>query len=138
MNLVIDCNVFISVCLGSDTCRAAVEHAHVNHQVCCSLATLQELESTLLKQKFQKAWFQENALHLLAMHKRYGRVITPVALGFSMPDPKDEIYLATAMAGQADAIITGNLKHFPPLLCGPVRILSPRQYLTETRHDCSR
>jgi predicted nucleic acid-binding protein len=41
----------------------------------------------------------------------------------------DEIYVSTAIAAQADALITGNRRHFPAeLLCGTV-ILTPAEAL---------
>ncbi len=46
-----------------------------------------------------------------------------------LPDFGDEPYLAAAKAGNAEAIITGNLKDFPPDICCPIRILNPRGFL---------
>ncbi|WP_176631388.1 hypothetical protein [Desulfolutivibrio sulfoxidireducens] len=39
------------------------------------------------------------------------------------------IYLETALAGDAKAIITGNARHFPEPAYGFVRILTPRDFL---------
>ncbi|MBV8358777.1 MAG: hypothetical protein JO189_12695 [Deltaproteobacteria bacterium] len=39
-----------------------------------------------------------------------------------MPDPRDEKFLACAKAVGVDLIVTGNKRHFPPRLCGIIRI----------------
>lgn len=75
---------------------------------------------------------QEKSRNAIELLKLKGYLIEPFVCPFPTPDPKDEMYVATALTAQADAIITGNLKHFPPLLCHPIRIFSPRQFLTET------
>jgi predicted nucleic acid-binding protein len=42
----------------------------------------------------------------------------------TLPDPNDRHVLAAAIHSQADAIITFNLKHFPPATLAPYGILS--------------
>ncbi len=43
-------------------------------------------------------------------------------------DEDDNRFLELALAGRADFLVTGNLKHYPPSL-GPTRILNARQFL---------
>jgi predicted nucleic acid-binding protein len=57
------------------------------------------------------------------------RHVEPLVPMPTLPDPKDSVYLATALAAQASAIITGNTRDFPSVLCEPVRILTPRAFL---------
>jgi putative PIN family toxin of toxin-antitoxin system len=55
-------------------------------------------------------------------------------LRLSLPDPDDRIFVEVAVAGGADAIITGNARHFIPKrgeLTMPV--LSPRQLVDRLR-----
>jgi hypothetical protein len=47
----------------------------------------------------------------------------------SLPDPDDEIFLATAMATPDQILITGNASHFPADLCVPIRVFTPIQAL---------
>lgn len=44
---------------------------------------------------------------------------------FTLPDPKDQMFLDVALAGHADAIVTGNRKDFPD--ASGARILSPAE-----------
>ena len=40
--------------------------------------------------------------------------------------------LATAVAGRAEVLVTGNLRHFNEARYGPVEILSPHAFLDRT------
>jgi predicted nucleic acid-binding protein len=50
-----------------------------------------------------------------------------------LPDPKDQIYLDTAVTAHADVLITGNKRHFPDAVYQGVKIVSPREFLELTR-----
>jgi predicted nucleic acid-binding protein len=51
--------------------------------------------------------------------------------GLRLPDPNDRHVLAAAIVGHADAIITANLKDFPPPLIKPygIEVLHPDDFL---------
>ncbi|MBF0609823.1 MAG: putative toxin-antitoxin system toxin component, PIN family [Magnetococcales bacterium] len=135
MKLVIDCNILISASLGSKVCGLVFHYALSDHQVYYCQAILDEIRKSLGKGYLQTQEIQRKGNYLLDYLSIYGTLIEPQILNFTLPDQADSIYMGTAMSAQADAIITGNQKHFPPLLCGPVRILSPRQFLTEIHPD---
>jgi predicted nucleic acid-binding protein len=59
----------------------------------------------------------------------------PPGSSFGLSDPDDEIYLATALAGRADVLITGSIRHFPGVRYGPIAILRPADFLA--RHGPS-
>jgi hypothetical protein len=42
------------------------------------------------------------------------------------PDTDDTVFLEVALATGAGVVVTGNLKHFPPVCRGPISVLSPR------------
>jgi len=44
-----------------------------------------------------------------------------------LPDESDRPFLDVAVTGAADALITGNTKHFP--MAGEVPVLTPRAFL---------
>jgi putative PIN family toxin of toxin-antitoxin system len=53
-----------------------------------------------------------------------------------LPDPDDAPFLEAAIAAEADCLITGNAKHFPPRCRLGVRVLSPAQFLEFHRTRC--
>jgi putative PIN family toxin of toxin-antitoxin system len=52
-----------------------------------------------------------------------------------LPDPDDEPFLAVALAADARALVTGNLRHFPAHLRLGVRVLSPGSFVEEYREN---
>jgi len=56
----------------------------------------------------------------------------PVAgetLKMRLPDPEDEPFLAVALAGKAEVLITGNLKHYPGAACKGVKVMVPARFI---------
>ena len=56
---------------------------------------------------------------------------TPLAERLS--DTDDEPFLEAAIAGEADALVTGNVRHFPARLAQGIRIVSPATIVAEQR-----
>ena len=56
-----------------------------------------------------------------------GERIDPTRSTLDLPDESDRPFLDVAMTGGADALITGNTKHFPT--AGEVPVLTPRAFL---------
>ncbi len=52
-----------------------------------------------------------------------GELIAAKPIAVQSPDPDDQMFIEVAVGGLADAIVTGNAKHFPAD-CG-FRVLSP-------------
>jgi predicted nucleic acid-binding protein len=82
-------------------------------------------------------WRPAEAQAVSPHHARYHDLLEQVALivepaqhSFGLQDPDDEIYLATAFAGQAEALVTGNIRHFPTPRYGSIEILRPAEFLT--------
>lgn len=128
-NLVIDCNIFISAFIGSDTCFQALDKAFSSYRVCYSDETLKELLETLKRPKFRHIRKAERIKMTLQLLHSLGAFFTPEPRGIILPDPDDAIYLDLALAAHAEFIITGNKKHFPENLCKGIQILSPREFL---------
>jgi predicted nucleic acid-binding protein len=51
----------------------------------------------------------------------------------TLPDPDDRHVVATAVRGRADAIVTGNLRHYPPEILGPlnIEVIHPDDFLLD-------
>jgi len=56
-----------------------------------------------------------------------GEPVMAKAIAVQSPDPDDQMFIEVAAAGFADAIVTGNAKHFPTDCGAP--ILSPAEFL---------
>lgn len=128
-NIVIDCNVFISAFIGSETCFKALDKAFSNYKVCYSEATLQEILEVTKRPKFQKTIKTNRIETTLQLLYSLGGLFAPEPCKIKLPDPDDTIYLDLAMATKAEYIITGNKKHFPGKLCKGVEILSPGEFI---------
>jgi putative PIN family toxin of toxin-antitoxin system len=59
-------------------------------------------------------------------------VAAPIRL--TVPDPEDRVFVEVALAGSADAIVTGNTRHFLPRrgTLG-VPVVTPRQFVDRMR-----
>ena len=130
MRLVIDCNVLVAAARGSDTCRTYGALAIAAHEPVVSAPILAEYREVGTRPKHLAycAAFD-------AMIGRWKRVVIEVKLAqgsFGLPDSDDEVYLAMALAGQVEALVTGNHRHFPQDSSGGVAILSPRAFVDRT------
>ena len=52
-----------------------------------------------------------------------------------LPDAADEPFLEVALSGSADALVTGNARHFPAAAAGGVDVLSPAAFLVRVRRS---
>jgi putative PIN family toxin of toxin-antitoxin system len=127
LRLVIDCNVLVAAARGSSTCRLVVTRAIAGHEPVVSAPILSEYREVSLRPK-HFAYRSVFAVMLQAL-ETVAVEVDPALGYFGLPDPDDEVYLATALAGDAEALVTGNLRHFPQDSYGTVAILSPRAFV---------
>ena len=68
---------------------------------------------------------------ILAYLDQIALKVEPESFPLGLPDPDDEIFLAAAIASQADHLVTGNLKHFPPVHRRGVSVISPAEFVKQ-------
>ncbi len=71
----------------------------------------------------------------LTLVQAEGYPVTARPLPHSLPDRSDEPFLEVALASQASALVTGNVKHFPPARCLGMAVLSPREFHDSLRKE---
>ena len=126
MRVVIDTNVFVAAVVADGLCRDLVRMRLRPHAIVTSKPLLEELRRTL-RTKFKA---DPDHLPLVGALGKVAEIVTPVALAERVcRDKDDDVVLATAVAGRATIIVSGDddllvLKKFRG-----IRILSPRQFL---------
>lgn len=126
MRIVFDTNVVVAGIVADGLCREIIESHLPEHDAILSPALWQELLDKL-QSKFQ---LTPDELPILHLYQRHALWCEPVALDPpACRDPDDDWVLATAIAGQAEVIVTGD----DDLLClrsfQGIAILSPRQFI---------
>jgi putative PIN family toxin of toxin-antitoxin system len=125
-----DTSVLVSrACFPTSIPAQAFEHALLQSKLLVSAETLAELEDVLLRSKFEAYFRLQTRLSFIHYVRKEAALIESVAPISACRDPKDDKFLALALTGQADFILTGDQDL---LVLHPFRgvdILSPRQYL---------
>lgn len=129
MIIVLDTNVLVSGLLNPHGAPGQIVRlvAAGDILLCYDARILDEYRRVLRYEKFQF-----NAEHVDNLQEEIKASGTPVAsrpLGFSLPDQDDAKFLEAAIAGRAECLVTGNIRHYktPKSLCMP--ILSPSDML---------
>jgi len=127
LRLVLDCNVVIAAGLTRGTCAAVVETAVRDHEIIVSKGVMAEYRAVSRRPGFRRA--HEALETILDSIDEVACWVEPMSRTFSLVDPDDEIFLQTAVAGDAAVLLTGNKKHFPAASYEGVEILSPADFL---------
>jgi uncharacterized protein len=129
VRVVVDCNVIIAAARTDGTCRAVLLKIVRDHEVILSAPIVREYQSVGARPKHKP--YHRTMLAITDLLERVALLVEPrPEATFGLSDADDEIYLATALAGQADVLITGNIRHFPRPRYGPIAILTPADFLT--------
>jgi uncharacterized protein len=125
---VIDTNVLVSALISPSGNEAllllAVKQGLV--RPCFSAAALKEYSEVLARPKF--AFSLDEITALIDLLKRQGDLLHPAPLSGISPDPKDDKFLACALAAKSDFVVTGNKKDFPKKL-GATQVVSAGEFL---------
>ena len=133
MRVVLDTNVVVSGLLTPfGPCAALVRLAAGGAIILCHDARiLAEYREVLLRPKFQlDPLLVETFLHLVETE---GEPVAAAPLSVRLPDPDDEPFLEVALAARAEALVTGNARHFPREAARPVAVLSPTSAVEKLR-----
>lgn len=127
MRLVLDTNVLIAAMVADGLCRDLVRKRIHSHTLISSGVLMKELAETL-RRKFD---MDPDKLPLCQLYADRVDMVKPVRLADTpvCRDPSDDAVLATAVAGKADMIVTGDQDMLILKQYGGVSILAPRQFL---------
>ena len=134
MRVVLDTNVLVSALLtGGGTADMAVQ------LILQGAATLL-VDSRILAEYDEvtaRARFGFDEVERRAMLEVLELIAEPVVarpLRLTLPDPDDRVFVEVALAGRADVIVTGNVKHFIPRRGSlAVKVQSPREFVDAMR-----
>ena len=86
-----------------------------------------EYREVLLRPKFGFA--ASDADMLIDFLEAEGLRVTPAAINEPLVDKDDISFLEVALSGEADALITGNERHFKTKTGKRLKIMSPKEFL---------
>lgn len=126
MNLVLDTNVLVAALVARGVCGDLLEHCVRSHRVVSSLALLDELREVLARKFRQRDADVRAAVGLFT--ETFTLVTPPELDAPACRDPDDDVVLATAVAGQCSAVITGDQDLLVLDPFQQVRILAPSAF----------
>jgi putative PIN family toxin of toxin-antitoxin system len=138
IRVVIDTNVFLSYFLSSKgTVGKVISYVYQNGVILASNETLSELAAKLSVSRFATKYGTEGERIAFLDKIRQLVVFEEVtSIVRESPDPDDNIFLALAIDGRADYIISGDKKHL--LVLGSyhgIPIYSPAQFLESLKPE---
>lgn len=129
MRIVLDTNVLVSGLLSPRGSPAAVVDLVLTRDLCVLLDAriLEEYAGVLLRPELRLVQARVDVVLEFLRHAAVHVDAEPLSL--SVPDASDLPFLEVAVSGLADALVTGNLRHFPARFRHGVRVLGPTDFL---------
>lgn len=128
MRIALDTNVLVSGLLKGHSAAGMIIRLVAGGlvQVVYDARILTEYREVLARPKFG---FEESLIKaILIQIEEEGVLVTAAPLPERLPDPDDEPFLEVARAAGA-ILVTGNKRHFPPVARGPLRVMSPAEFV---------
>ncbi len=125
MRLVFDTNVLVSALLtpGGTSDRALRAAVAIGATFLYDERMLAEYRAVLSRPKFRVAIAPPLIERLVSGLIASGEKIAALRADLALPDPDDTPFLEVALTGRADALVTGNARHFQP--SHGVTVISP-------------
>jgi putative PIN family toxin of toxin-antitoxin system len=129
MKIVLDTNVLVSGLLNPYGSPSKIVRmvSSGDLALCYDVRLISEYQSVLSRPKFPFNQININAL--LDQIRACGIITAARPLSKQLPDPDDEPFLEVALAGKANCLVTGNLKHYPEKNKQDTLIVSPTEFL---------
>ena len=110
MRVVLDTNIFVSALITKGTPPDQLYQAWLRNDIdlVTSVAQIDEITDVLARPKLRRLVDPDEAAQMVsAIHLR-AIVVGDMQVPKRSPDPKDDVILATAVAGQAALLVTGD------------------------------
>jgi putative PIN family toxin of toxin-antitoxin system len=129
LRIVLDTNVLVSGLLNPDGNPGRVVDLFLAGEVTLLVddRILAEYRAVLPRPKF--GFDAPSVSDLLQLIEAEGVRVMAQPLGIALPDARDLPFLEVAVAGQAEAIVTGNAHHFKHFERSSVRIETPAEFV---------
>jgi uncharacterized protein len=126
VRLVLDTNVLISAFISRGLCSEVLEHCAKHHELVTSAPIMAEMRQKLLTKFRMAPPAVERAVAALFSGME---VVDPATLAARVSrDPDDDVVIATAVAGNCVAVVTGDDDLLVLTAHAGVRFLSPRLF----------
>jgi putative PIN family toxin of toxin-antitoxin system len=138
LKIVLDTNVIVSGLLTPRGAAAEIVRmaAAVSVELCFDARILDEYRTVLGRPRFG---FDPSAVAVLLAHiETEGHLAAPPPLPKPLPDPADEPFLAVALASNARALVTRNIRHYPAASRQGMMIVSPGDFMMLWRKERGR
>jgi putative PIN family toxin of toxin-antitoxin system len=133
MKIVLDTNVLVAALLSPFGGPAQLLQLILTGRLglCVDARILVEYREVLARSKFD--FDAQLIADVMDFIEQTGEVVAPLPWPVALPDQADAMFLEAAHAGQADYLVTGNLRHFPVRSRRTVNVVNPAQFLKEPR-----
>lgn len=130
LKAVIDTNVWVSALLGTGVPKKLKDRmAQDNFRPICSAQLVDELIDVLARPKFVGKITDIDAAELVRLLRTAALFVEPEQIDATSRDPKDDVFLACALAGGADYLVTGDDDLLSLVGFRGTKIVTPREFL---------
>ena len=130
VRIVLDTNVLVSGLLSPQgaSARALGLLLEVEIGLCVDARIVYEYREVLSRPEWK--FSPDDALIVLDALLADALTVMPSPMNLTLPDQDDVMFVETAIAAEADAIVTGNKKHFPRKVI-KIPVLSPAELIQD-------